>query len=144
MARIQWNIEEYEQMFHKAGMDRVQDCAVYLDHKLKTNVIRSYKNRRPVYKTGKDAGKLWTARDMDIMAKTVRVVTRPGKLNVWVMIGTFKTWWALQMERGRGDWKGGPIPFIRKSIAESRDGIRAICEGPLRIGVGRPTEGGSE
>ena len=129
MARlINFRIEKYDGQFLKAGRDRMMMAMQELELRAQVLCIKSYDNRRPVYKTGKDAGKLYTARDFDIMAKTIRVVEKKGESNIRLYVGNYKTWWALQMEYGRGNWKGGPRPFLRKAVRQSRGNIHAILE----------------
>jgi len=129
MARwMNLKLEAYDGQFVKAGMDRIERAAAHIQLQMQTECIKSYENRRPVYKTGKDAGKIYTARDFDIMAKTIRVVRKDNKLNIRIYAGNYKTWWALQMEYGRGKWKGGARPFVRKAVAKSVSKIQPILE----------------
>jgi hypothetical protein len=70
---------------------------------------------------------------MDIMAKTIRVVEKKGLglhagPNVRVYAGNYKTWWAKQMEYGRGAWKGGAWPFMRPAITGSKAQIKMVLE----------------
>lgn len=129
MARmVNFNLEQHDQQFMRAGLDRMEKAAAVIQMQAILKCKKSYDNRRPVYKTGAYAGKVYTARDMDIMAKTIRVVRRDDKKDVRVYVGNFKTWWAVQMEFGRGAWKGGPKPFLRPAVAASRSRIKVILE----------------
>ena len=129
MARlVNFKLEKYDQQFMRAGLDRMERAMGELQMQAVLKIVKSYDNRRPVYKTGKDAGKIYTARDYDIMAKTIRVVRRDDKKDVRLYVGNFKTWWAVQMEYGRGAWKGGPKPFLRPAITASRGKMQMILE----------------
>lgn len=129
MARmVNFNLERHDQQFMRAGLNRMEKAAAVIQMNAILKIVKSYENRRPAYKTGAYAGRIYTARDMDIMAKTIRVVRRDDKKDVRVYVGNFKTWWAVQMEYGRGAWKGGPKPFLRPAVAASRGRIKVILE----------------
>jgi hypothetical protein len=128
MARININFEKYDQQYMRAGLDRMEKAVGVLQMQAILRIVKSYENRRPPYKKGAAIGKVWTARDMDIMAKTIRVVRRDDKKDVRLYVGNFKTWWAVQMEFGRGGWKGGPKPFLRPAITASRSRIQVVLE----------------
>ena len=49
--------------------------------------------------------------------------------NIWVMAGNFKTWYAKQVEYGKGGWKGGAHPFLRPAMRKSRAKLKMIIEG---------------
>lgn len=134
MAEIKLNFAQYDNIIAKSCMARMREAAETLQLAMILKCHKSYENRRPVYKSGPYAGRKWTARDMDIMAKTIRVVEKnEGQLglddcNIRVYAGNYKTWWATQMEFGRGEWKGGAHPFMRKSIASTKSKIKVILE----------------
>jgi hypothetical protein len=134
MAEIKLNFEQYDNIIAKSSMARMRAAASVLQMAMILKIKKSYKNRRPVYKKGPYAGRVWTARDMDIMAKTIRVVEKNkgqfglDNCNVRVYAGNFKTWWATQMEFGRGDWKGGASPFMRPAIAATKSQIKVVLE----------------
>ncbi len=83
-----------------------------------------------VYATGKYAGKIWTERHYREMINTVRVVRKNGSddRDVRIYAGNFKTWWALQMEFGHGDWHGGAKSFLRPAMNGSISEIKAVIE----------------
>jgi hypothetical protein len=133
MAEVKLNFAQYDEMLANASLDRMMTAAGVLQTNMILKCKKSYTNRRPVYKKGPYAGQIYTARDMDIMAKTIRVVSKKvgglhGKINVRVYAGNFKTWWALQMEYGRGAWKGGAQPFMRPAISGSKSQIQVVLE----------------
>ena len=129
MARlVNFNLEKYDQQFMRAGLDRMEKAMGVLQLAAVLKIVKSYEHRRPAYKTGPYAGQVYTARDMDIMAKTIRVVRRDDKKDVRLYIGNFKTWWAVQMEYGRGAWKGGPKPFLRPAVSASRSQMQVVLE----------------
>jgi hypothetical protein len=82
-----------------------------------------------VYQKGAYAGKIWTERHFLEMIKTIRVQTKNGSdaRNVRIYAGNFKTWWALQLEFGRGDWHGGAKPFLRPAM-NNVSAIKAVIE----------------
>jgi hypothetical protein len=134
MAEIKLNFAQYDELIKNASMARIRQAAEVIQMNMILKCKKSYKNRRPVYKKGPYAGQIYTARDMDIMAKTIRVVEKKGpglhaEPNVRVYAGNFKTWWAVQMEYGRGAWKGGASPFMRPAINGSKAQIKTVLEG---------------
>jgi len=89
------------------------------------------------YKSGKNAGKIWTARDDRFaMIKSIRYVKKKEDFsnlfagikhrNIWIMAGNYKTWWATQMEYGHGQWRGGARPFFRVGINKAMPKIAAL------------------
>ena len=146
MARIDFDLQKYDGEFKKAGMERLEKAANVLRDDARSRVkVYAGKLHGP-YKRGKYAGQIWTARDTDNMQKTIRVVRKKGFENVvsmdigsgtlWtegtdvrVYAGNYKTWYATQMEYGRGAWKGGARPFMRPAMAEFEGKVRSIIEG---------------
>lgn len=131
---VKFNFAQYDELIKNSCLGRMREAAEHLQMQMILKCKKSYANRRGVYKKGRAAGQIWTARDMDIMAKTIRVSEKRGgsfgldNQNVRVYAGNFKTWWAIQMEYGRGAWKGGPWPFVRPAIASSKSQIKIILE----------------
>ena len=80
------------------------------------------------YATGNTAS--YTARYHQEMVNTIRTVRSkdPTVKNIWVIAGNKDSWWAKQLEYGRGDWKGGKKSFFRPAIKESESAIISICE----------------
>ena len=122
MSRIDWNLQKYDGEFKAAGMARIKQAAEAIRDAAKAKCVVGTITRPAV-------GKFWTERTPGAMRNTIRVVGRPGVDNYLVIAGNKKTWWATQMEYGRGKWKGGAKPFMRQAIHESEPKIRAIIEG---------------
>jgi hypothetical protein len=133
MAEVKLNFAQWDEMLANASLGRMKEAAGVLQLAMILKCKKSYTNRRPAYKKGPYKGQIYTARDMDIMAKTIRVVEKKvgglhGKINVRVYAGNFKTWWAVQMEYGRGAWKGGAQPFMRPAINATKSRIQVVLE----------------
>lgn len=134
MAELKINFDQYDEIIARSCMARMREAASELQLAMILKCKKSYTNRRPPYKSGPYAGRAWTARDMDIMAKTIRVVEKKSSStgldnrNVRVYVGNWKTWWATQMEFGRGGWKGGAHPFMRPAIQATKSKIKVILE----------------
>ena len=148
MARIDWDLQKYDGEFKKAGMDRLKRAADVIRDMAKANckvgTIDRPARKHWVNAEGhfEDASPLssaniWTAREIGAMKATIRTVElnnpSPGfdtkADNVRIYAGNFKTWWAIQMEYGRGGWKGGPRSFMRPALVSAPPRIRSIIEG---------------
>jgi hypothetical protein len=133
MAKIiRWNTEAFEKECVGVTMDLLEVAAklVVLDAK---NILQSKGNkgfRRPPYKKGAGAGQPWTARNQGAMIKTIRAVRKHGdpNRNIWIMAGNKVTWWAIQLEYGRGAWKGEAKPFLRPAMANAPRHIKSVLE----------------
>jgi len=131
---INWNPERKIPEFRKIGMERLVACAEVVRmnaiYKLQSLIRGGWKEHEE-YKTGKSAGKYWTVRHYREMVHTIRVVRKHNETSrdVRIYAGNKKTWWAIQMEYGRGGWKGGPRSFLRPAIRSSIPQIKAIVEG---------------
>lgn len=133
MAQVKWNTAEFELACIGATMDRlelvgkiVRDDAKRI---LKPKLLGKWTEHGP-YKTGKDAGETWTARYKKEMINTIRVVRKyeDTSRNIWIMAGNFNTWWAIQMEYGKGDWKGGPRAFLRPALKGAAAAMQSVIE----------------
>lgn len=134
MARmVNWNPERKIPEFRKIGMDRLVAAAEVVRmnaiYKLQSLIREAYKEHGE-YKTGDAAGQFWTERHYRKMVHTIRVVRShdPAVRDVRIYCGNKKTWWALQMEYGRGGWKGGRKSFLRPAIRNSIPQIKTIVE----------------
>lgn len=132
MAEIKFNFEQYDGQLSNACMDRLRAAAgeIQLQAILKCHVGRT---SRPVYKRGKNAGQPWTAREIGALRRTIRVVEKKDKqtirdMNVRVYAGNFLTWYAIQVEYGRGMWRGGAFPFMRPALSASKYRVQTIIE----------------
>jgi hypothetical protein len=130
MAReIELNFKQYDLEIHKASMDRIEAAAAVIRDDAR-RILKS-KLRGNVTHPPYAGGSPWTARTAGAMVETIRVVRSkdPAVRNVWVMAGTFLTWWAVQLEFGRGQWRGGAKPFLRPAMKGAEGNIKAILEG---------------
>jgi len=137
--QIDWNFQQYDGEFKKAGMARLKKAADAIrdiaKQKCKIGTIS-----RPARKSIVYEGKLvpdlkksgWTAREIGAMRNTIRTVESrdPDKAdNVRIYAGTEDVFYAVQMEYGRGGWKGGRKSFMRPALAAAEGKVRSIIEG---------------
>lgn len=122
MSKIDFDLQKYDGEFKAAGMARIKKAGEAIRDAAKAKCVVGTITRPAV-------GKYWTERTPGAMRNTIRVTEREGVDNVLVIAGNAKTWWATQMEYGRGAWKGGAKPFMRQAIHESYTKIRSIVEG---------------
>lgn len=153
MRVVNWHPEEKIPGLAKVGMDRLEKAAgvVQLNAILKLGsqlkeaypehgpyrrhwVKSSEKLKRTGHWEATSGGSPWTARHYREMIRTIRVVRKhdPNVRNIWIMAGNYLTWWALQMEFGKGGWKGGRKSFLRPALNGSVSQIKAILEGWAR------------
>jgi len=146
---VNWNTDAFVAMCKRGGMARLVEAAEtvrdeakrILRSKMNTGGITRQPGRYYMIVNGKRVPSpnppIWMERRPGSMIETIRVVTQPkwpwpegtqGKLNVWVMAGNYKTWWALQMEYGRGAWKGGQKSFIRPALRKTTNAMRIVLE----------------
>jgi hypothetical protein len=142
VSNINIDLSKYDSEFHEEAMQRLMaaadvvrdDAKRILAGKLKGDwkehgPYKSYRSkaegRRVPY-----SGSSWTARYKGAMVETIRTVRSKdlSKKNVWVMAGDFNTWWAVQLEFGRGAWKGGAKPFLRPALHGASSRIIGILE----------------
>jgi hypothetical protein len=147
MAKIDFNLQKYDGEFKAAGMARVRKAAEAIRDAAKDKCKRgtiSRGRRRAVIINGRrvdigDRGEIWTERQIGAMRETIRVVDKDdfdqetgfyADLDeVRIYAGNFATWWAIQMEYGRGGWKGGARPFLRPALHATESKVRDIVEG---------------
>lgn len=121
MSRIEIDLSKYDKQIMTAAMDRVEKAAKVIRDQAKRNCVVGTISRPA-------KGKFWTERSPGAMRDTIRVTRREGKNNVLLIAGNKKTWWATQMEYGRGGWKGGPKPFMRPAISSTKSEVKSILE----------------
>jgi len=73
-------------------------------------------------------------REIGALRRTIRVTEKTGESgligrDVRVIAGNRKTWYALQVEYGRGGWKGGAHPFLRPAMRGRKAEIQRVIEG---------------
>ena len=143
---INWNTSAIEVECINASMDRLEaaayiirdDARSILRGKLKGNwkehgPYKTYRNKKQhkfmAYSGGE--GSIWTARTHGAMIKSIRVsrLKDSAARNIWIMAGDFKTWWAVQLEYGRGKWQGKAKSFLRPALSNAPSKIRGVLEG---------------
>jgi len=90
-------------------------------------------NEHGPYKTGKYPEKGWTARQKKAFLKSIRVARKKDSTSRDIRIvagywGDLSSWWALQMEYGRGGWHGGRKSFMRPAMAKAATVIQTCLE----------------
>lgn len=113
---------------------RLMKAANILKDNVRSNlkaVIKNPNYSRPVYKTGKYAGKWWTARDANELLNSVRIVQKNtdierGHRNIWIMCGHSKAYWAAMFEFATDPKRGKK--FFRPAIASSRPKMKSVLE----------------
>ncbi len=135
MARVvNWNTTEFEVACIGATMDRLEAAGKIVRDDAKrilTGKLEGNWTEHGPYKSGKDKGATWTARYKKKMVDTVRVVRKYGDTkgrNIWIMAGNYDSWWAIQMEYGRGDWKGGKRSFLRPALKGAAAAMQNVIE----------------
>lgn len=156
MAKINFNFSKYDFEIRQASLDRLEKAAEAIRDKAKAllsaQIKETYKEHGPYrrryvkgsgligYMSGESSAAnivyggtapIWTERQHGAMVKTIRVVRskNPNINNVWVMAGNFKTWWAVQLEYGKGDWRGKKKSFLRPAMTAAAQGIRSALQG---------------
>lgn len=152
MAKMMnWTAEERLPSFKKAGMSRCIEAAKIIRDKAKENLRskltgmttitrkrggeisqkREAWKEHGIYQKGQYAGKYWTERHYKAMINTICVYPESPNTDyrtVRIYAGNSKTWWAKQLEFGRGDWHGGAKPFLRPAMQSSLMQIKAVIE----------------
>jgi len=133
MAEIKWNTAEFEALCVGATMDRLESAAGIVrdeGRRILAGKLKGNWTEHGPYKSGPYASKIWTERYKNEMVKTIRVTKKndSNSRNVWIMMGTFKTWWAIQMEYGHGNWKGGKRAVLRPALKSSAAAMQNVIE----------------
>jgi len=127
---IDIDLSKYDLEFFAAALDRVEAAAnVIRDDakvKLKAKLKGNWQEHGP-YR----GGPVWTAREKGAMVETIRTVRskNPAVKNILLIAGNYKTWWAIQMEYGRGQWRGGARSFMRPALKGTEGRVTVILEG---------------
>jgi hypothetical protein len=151
VAQIKWDDTAFRAECEDVTMDRLFTCAKVIAADAKRILAGKLKGdwrehgpyggylpgrrsirlgKKPVpYEYG--SGASWTARYHGAMVDTIRAVRKKDSAsrNVWIMAGNFNVWWALQLEFGRGAWKGKAKPFLRPALNGASSSCRGILEG---------------
>ena len=136
-AAIDFNLQKYDGEFKAAGMARIEKAAKAIQGIAKgfceAGSITRPVRKRYVYQHHLEpsSGPLWTAREIGGMMRSIRVSRSHDASvpNVRVYAGNFAAWYAIQMEFGRGRWKGGARPFLRPALHTGESVVRSIIEG---------------
>jgi hypothetical protein len=155
MAKIDIDLQKYDGEFKKAGMERVERAAAAIRDEARALITigkitrvpgrRKYRNKAG-HLVESPTPPIWMERTPGGMKKTIRVVKKKQFDNVmqmdvgsgtfWiegkdvrVYAGNYKTWYATQMEYGRGKWRGGPRSFMRPALKRAEALVRMIIEG---------------
>jgi len=127
-----WNPNQFDESFENVTMDRLIEAGYIIKDattRRLRGVIGSGKTtgiNRPIYKTGKYAGKAWTARYFGDLLKSIRLVrdkTPSGKAftkkrNVRIYAGTYNAYYARILEFNK--------PFMRPAFHESMSKVKEI------------------
>lgn len=113
------------------AMRRLEMAGEVLAAKIRSNLQAQIKNpnySRPPYKTGKYAGKWWTARDAGELLRSVRVVTKKDSThrNVWIITGNSKAYYSAIYEYATDPTRGKK--FYRPALASSRSKMKSVIE----------------
>jgi hypothetical protein len=141
MRVASWNPEEFAPQILSGAMERIEKAAIVVRDAARakmTGFKHTWKEHGP-YSTGKYHGQIWTARDYNALKETIRVTKKKEMyegsgfrvakdMNVWILAGQYRTWYAVQVEFGRGEWRGKPHPFLRPAFRESMSQIKSIIE----------------
>ena len=133
MAKIQWDISKVLPELILVGMGRLGKAGRIIQVEAKA-ILHSKINPQhksisgPINRPAQSATKYWTERKVGSMVKTIRVVRKDDVRNIWIIAGNSKTWWATQMEFGRGDWKGKARSFLRPALKKSIPKIKSMIE----------------
>jgi len=150
MARmVNWNTEAFQAACFGVTMDRLEVAANIIAQDMKSILAAQLTGMQKItgknstryipwtehgpYKIGKYAGKLWTARYKAEMVKSIRVARKKDSTSRDIRIvagywGELGSWWALQLEYGRGDWHGGRKSFMRPAMAKAGTVIQTCLE----------------
>ena len=126
--RIQnFNPEKYDGEFIGISMEKLREAAEVVASAAR-RIVKVGTITRPVYKSGKYAGKAWTARVPGSLRDSIRVtelrssgVKAAQFRNVRVYAGNYKVIYAAMVEKNTG--------FMKKALRRSKAQIRTILEG---------------
>lgn len=126
-----WNPDLAKEIVTGQAMIRLRKAGELLKDNVKsklTSVIKNPDYNRPVYKTGKNAGKWWTSRVATELRESCRVVEKNDKIhnNILVICGHSKAYWAAMFEYAATPARG--TKFFRPAISQSRSKMKDILE----------------
>jgi hypothetical protein len=89
-------------------------------------ITRGPKPGRPSYDERYPGSMVKTIRVRRLFNDVYGMGVQVGHRNVWIMAGNYNTWWAIQLEYGRGGWNGGAKPFIRPIMRRADSYMKAV------------------
>jgi hypothetical protein len=129
-SHIFWNPQPAVNIATAIGTERMGRAAIVLKDKIKSNLSTIIKHQvsRPMYKTGDDKEKWWTARDAGELMHSVRIVSSPDpkQRNIWVIAGSKKAYYAVMFERASTPARGKA--YFRPAIAATKHEMITIIE----------------
>lgn len=115
MRVASWNPNKFDEIFENIAMDRLEEAADVVAERASHNLnnLRRGNISRPVYKSGPNKGKNWTARNPGTLKKSVRVVRKKGKggkafsrkRNIRVYAGHYLAYYPYWLEYGTSNVK---------------------------------------
>lgn len=108
MPRIEsWNPNKFDETFENILMDKLVEAGNIVAAKAR-NILKPGRISRPVYKSGRNKGKIWTSRDAGRLRESIRVVrkkTKSGKAfshkrNVRIYAGHYTAYYVYWVEFG--------------------------------------------
>jgi len=142
-VEIKFDIDAFLEDCKDVSMEGLEACAEIIRDEAKRILEKklsessSVWDEHGVYQSGPNEGVYWTERTWQAMVDTIRVTpSREGQPDgVWVMAGNSKTWWAIQLEFGKGKWRGGNRSFLRPALRKSLPAMKAVFGGDIKIGL---------
>lgn len=131
MPRVFIQREIADEVVMGEAMRRLEAAGEILAAQIRSNLRSQIKNpnySRPPYKSGKYAGKWWTARDAGELLRSVRVVTKRDSAhrNVWIITGNSKAYYSAAYEYSTDPGRGKK--FYRPALASSRSRMKSVIE----------------
>lgn len=127
-----WNWSEADRMIGKASLERVRKAAHVVADRVRQNCPVGTVSR-PMYRSGPNAGKPWTAKDAGQLKKSIRVVElKEEKFGyafkafgithglVRVYAGNYLAYYANIVEYSK--------PFMRPAVEATRQQVKEILE----------------
>jgi len=128
MAEIVFNFEQYDGQIAKSCMDRLRKAGAVIRDAAKNKCVVG-----TISRPAPDGGKVWMEREPGALKETIRLAEKTGEKglegrDVRIIAGNYKTWYATQVEFGRGGWKGGAHPFLRPAMRSTKNEVQSILE----------------
>jgi len=114
---VGWDSKKIENAIMKENVGKLKSAGDVIAGKARAK-CRVGTISRPMYQKGRYAGQYWTARDAGALKKTIRVVQKEGKKDVWIIAGNKKVYYARIVEFY--------TPFMRPALRSSIRKIKTI------------------